>query len=125
MPFDLSNMPRRVQALPRDRRGLPIPAIVMRDPTPGCAVQRTALAKGVPMNAQRRREIARIVTALDKLGEDLDAVIMDERDAYEGLSEKAQESERGERMQEAVDTLQQAWDDLDGVVSNLRGLVEE
>jgi hypothetical protein len=31
MPFDLSNMPARVAALPRDRRGLPIPAIVMRD----------------------------------------------------------------------------------------------
>jgi hypothetical protein len=31
MPFDLSNMPARVAALPRDRRGLPIPVIVMRD----------------------------------------------------------------------------------------------
>lgn len=31
MPFDLSNMPARIAALPRDRRGLPIPAIVMRD----------------------------------------------------------------------------------------------
>jgi len=28
---DLTNMPRRVAALPRDRRGLPIPAIVLRD----------------------------------------------------------------------------------------------
>lgn len=31
MPFDLSNMPPRVAVLPRDRRGLPIPAVVMRD----------------------------------------------------------------------------------------------
>lgn len=31
MPFDLSNMPARVAALPRDRRGLPIPVIVTRD----------------------------------------------------------------------------------------------
>ena len=31
MPFDLSNMPARIAALPRDRRGLPIPVIVMRD----------------------------------------------------------------------------------------------
>lgn len=31
MSFDLSNMPARIAALPRDRRGLPIPYIVMRD----------------------------------------------------------------------------------------------
>jgi hypothetical protein len=31
MPFDLSDMPARVAALPKDRRGLPIPAIVLVD----------------------------------------------------------------------------------------------
>lgn len=31
MTFDLSNMPARIAALPRDRRGLPIPYVVMVD----------------------------------------------------------------------------------------------
>jgi hypothetical protein len=71
------------------------------------------------MNQQHRREIGRIVTALEALRDDLDGILTDERDTFDGLSEKAQEGDRGQAMEAAIDTLQAAYDSLDGVVADL------
>lgn len=71
------------------------------------------------MNAQRRK---RRDEAIEKLNEALAIIeeIKDEEDtAYENMPESLQESERGERLQENVDTLDSIYDEIETQVSEL------
>lgn len=75
------------------------------------------------MNNARRKEIAKIIAELDKMRDavrdgimaDLDSIQGEEQDAFDGLSEKAQEGEKGQKAQAALEALQAAYDDLDGI----------
>lgn len=71
------------------------------------------------MNAQRRK---RRDEAIEKLNEALAIIeeIKDEEDtAYENMPEGLQESERGEHLQEKVDTLESIYDEIETQVSEL------
>lgn len=71
------------------------------------------------MNALRRK---RRDEAIEKLNEALAIIeeIKDEEDtAYENMPESLQESERGERLQENVDTLDSIYDEIETQVSEL------
>ena len=82
------------------------------------------------MNNQRRRELNRIVTAmesvsmpvdideLDGIKSDIESVLWDEEFAFESMPENLQYSMRGEASQEAQDNMNEAIDLIDEFISD-------
>ena len=60
------------------------------------------------MNVTRRRRIAALQGKLNELQEELSAILEEEQEAYDNFPESLQESERGQRMYEAIDNLENA-----------------
>ena len=74
------------------------------------------------MNKMRRKELARIVSRLEALEalrleikEELGAVMDAEQEAFDNLPESLQESERGQQMQDCLDAMESAMDDLEEI----------
>lgn len=72
------------------------------------------------MNKLRRKELARIIEKLEALDslraeiqEELETVMDEEQEAFDNMPESLQESERGEQMQEYIDAMQYAMDDME------------
>ncbi len=82
------------------------------------------------MNNQRRRELNRIVTAMESVSipvdieelegikSDIEMVLMDEEMAFESMPENLQYSMRGEASQEAQDNINEAIDLIDEFISD-------
>lgn len=60
------------------------------------------------MNNTRRKQIAAIQDKLSQLAEDLQLIFDAEQEAFQNLPESIQYGERGERMEEVIDSLEQA-----------------
>lgn len=74
------------------------------------------------MNKLRRKELARIIERLEELDalrmeiqEELEAVMDEEQEALDNMPESIQESEKGEQMQEYIDAMEYAMDDLENI----------
>ena len=74
------------------------------------------------MNKARRKDLARIVTMLERLEalrleikEDLEDVLDEEQEALDNMPEGLQESEKGKQMQEYIDAMESALDDLEEI----------
>ena len=78
------------------------------------------------MNKQRRNKIKNIINWLEKLTENdlksiniiklnIEKVLDEEQDAYDNIPENLQYSRRGEESEEAIDSLQEAYDFLDEI----------
>lgn len=65
------------------------------------------------MNATQRKELAELATQIDTIKEQLESIRDAEQEKYDNLPEGLQESERGEKFQEGIDT-------LDEIISNLK-----
>lgn len=72
------------------------------------------------MNKMRRKELARIVAKLEELEalrqeiqEELEAVMDEEQEALDNMPESLQDSEKGRQMQEYIDAMTDALDDLE------------
>lgn len=74
------------------------------------------------MNKRTLQALGVIATVLDQQRSDLEALTNDELEAYDSLSEKAQQSDRGGAMSIACDTLETAVSSLADVVEILNGL---
>lgn len=82
------------------------------------------------MNNQRRRELNRIVTAMESVSmpvdidelegikSDIESVLWDEEFAFESMPENLQYSMRGEASQEAQDNMNEAIDLIDEFISD-------
>lgn len=82
------------------------------------------------MNNQRRRELNRIVTAMENVSmpvdidelegikSDIESVLWDEEFAFESMPENLQYSMRGEASQEAQDNMNEAIDLIDEFISD-------
>ncbi|MBR4499795.1 MAG: hypothetical protein IKP11_04575 [Paludibacteraceae bacterium] len=78
------------------------------------------------MNAARRKEIERAIDLLYQAKEIIENVRDDEQDAYDNMPESLQYSERGERMSENVDALDNAADyDIEDIITNLNEIIEQ
>lgn len=71
------------------------------------------------MNNARRKEIREAISLIQEAVDILTNVREDEEMAYENLPEGIQMSERGDAMQEWIDTLTEAEDGLQDVIDNL------
>ena len=76
------------------------------------------------MNKARRKMLQDIIDELDAQREQIEAVQMEEQDAYDNLPESIQYSERGETMSENASDLEQATSDLEDVISTLQEVLE-
>lgn len=72
------------------------------------------------MNRIRRKELANVVVLLEELDalreqirEQLSAIQDDEQEALDNMPESIQESEKGEQMQEYIDTMENVTGELD------------
>lgn len=84
------------------------------------------------MNAKRRKALAAVITQLETLDslrqeilERLEEVKGEEEDALGNMPESLQESERGQQMQEYIDSMENAiteleYIDLEGMLDLLR-----
>lgn len=73
------------------------------------------------MNKERRKAIAAIIDRLEELDtlrasilEDLQEIEGEERESFDNMPEGLQESERGQRISDAADKLEEATGALDG-----------
>lgn len=72
------------------------------------------------MNAQRRKEIQAVLNELADLRSRIETVQSDERDAYDNMPEGLQQSERGEKAEQACSLLDDAigaFDDLESALN--------
>ncbi len=76
------------------------------------------------MNKHRRKRIEDVISQLEILASEIEEIQSEEEEAYDNLPIALQESERGERMLEAVDSLSSAFNDLELIVSELGRAVE-
>lgn len=78
------------------------------------------------MNKERRQDLHRVNSRLGELRDDISTlhgevtrILEDEREAFEGMPESLQSSERGELAQAAIDQLEDVDSDLDSVLETL------
>lgn len=76
------------------------------------------------MNKVRRAKLNAIINALNDLRSDLELVHDEEQDVMDNMPESLQESERYERMEEAVDNMDDAMSSLDDAVDSLECAME-
>ena len=85
------------------------------------------------MNKIRRKTLAQIVAKLEELEnlrseivERLEEIKDEEQEALDNMPESLQESERGQQMQEYIDTMSSVLDDLDCIdTEDLSSQLEE
>ena len=72
------------------------------------------------MNTKRRKALVAIITRLEELDsmreeirERLDEIMDEEQEAMDNMPESIQESDRGQMMQEYIDTMQNVIGELD------------
>lgn len=82
------------------------------------------------MNAKRRKSLRAIITKLEELEslrqeiqEQLEEIKEEEQEALDNMPESLQEGERGQQMQEYIDTMDGVVDDLDCM--NLEELADQ
>ena len=76
------------------------------------------------MNKSRRQRIAAILDAIQQHIIDLEAIHEEEGEAFDNLPASLQEAERGQSMQEALDTLEEAISSATNVADQLANLTE-
>ncbi len=80
------------------------------------------------MNKIRRKELARIAAKLEELEalrleikDQLEAVRNEEQEALDNMPDSLQDSEKGQEMQEYIDAMESALDDLEEIdLDNVR-----
>ena len=75
------------------------------------------------MNKSRRTKISNAVSKLMEAGEIIDSVLDEEQDAMDNIPENFQESERYSEMEDAVDILSEAADQINEAIESLSGIV--
>lgn len=71
------------------------------------------------MNAQRRKRIASVEALLSQARDLLEEIASEEYEAFENLPDSLQDSERGFRMQDIIDALEQGVGDIESIESLL------
>lgn len=71
------------------------------------------------MNNTRRKEISKILTVLKTLQSDIENIKDDEEYSYDNLPEGFQDSDRGGRMQEAIENLDGALESIEESINYL------
>lgn len=71
------------------------------------------------MNNARRKQINEAIDALDAILTVIESILDDEQEAFNNTPESLQSSERGERAQEAINSLEYARDNITQSIDDL------
>ena len=77
------------------------------------------------MNAERRKELARIIERLAKQMDCIESVRDEEEEAFDNLPEQLQYSERGEAMQENYEELDSIHSDLEDIIDRIQEIIDK
>ena len=77
------------------------------------------------MNKDRRKRLEGIYEKLIEIYEELDAIIDEEQEAYDNMPESLQDSEKGERMYEGIDSLESARDDINNAATTIEEVIAQ
>lgn len=67
------------------------------------------------MNAQRRKKIQKALGLVSEARSILTEALVEEQEAYDNMPESLQYSDRGTAMEENIDNIEDAINDLEGV----------
>ncbi|MEL7586653.1 MAG: hypothetical protein AAGU19_08050 [Prolixibacteraceae bacterium] len=76
------------------------------------------------MNKQRRKQLREIADKLADLNADLESLKDEEQEAYDNLPESLQDGERGQTMNEIIDTLDTAFYSLEETICSITEAIE-
>ena len=76
------------------------------------------------MNKQRRTEIEAVLNELADLRSRIESIQSDEQDAYDNMPEGLQQSERGQKAEEACSRLEDAVTAIEDIESALNDAME-
>lgn len=76
------------------------------------------------MNNERRKRIDALLEKLSSISTDIDILLDEEQEAFDNLPESLQDGERGQKMTEAVDLLEDAKGALEDAITTLEGAKE-
>ena len=76
------------------------------------------------MNKDRRNRIAKLIGEFEALQGEIEDIHAEEEDAFNNLPESLQDGERGQAMQQAVDSLDNAKNALEELLSELNTAIE-
>lgn len=76
------------------------------------------------MNNERRNKLAEACKLINKARSIVEETCLDEQESFDNLSEDLQQSERGQKSEEAIQTLDEAASTLDQVIADLEGTDE-
>lgn len=76
------------------------------------------------MNAKQRKELQGYVDQLEEIKSCLETMQEDETEKLDNMPEGLQESERGESMQEAIDTLEGAAQSIEEAIDYINEILE-
>ena len=71
------------------------------------------------MNKYRRNQINEIIKTLTTSRDELEALKDEDQEAFDNYPENLQYSERGEMMQEAIDTMEEALSNVEEAIDTL------
>lgn len=71
------------------------------------------------MNKQRRTAIAEIAEQISEARDSLESIRYEEEEAYENYPDSLKDTERGEAMQNAIETLDEAYSQLEEAIDLL------
>ena len=76
------------------------------------------------MNNDRRKRLNEVKERITAILCTIEEIRDEEETAYENLPESLQESERGEKMYEAVEGLQDLYDNLESAADDIESIIE-
>ena len=76
------------------------------------------------MNARRRKELGRLNGEIEMIIADLEELRDQEQEAFDNLPESLQYSEKGEKMEEVINYLDDAIVSIEDTISNIQEAIE-
>lgn len=76
------------------------------------------------MNNKRRKTLGKIQERLEVIREELEFISCEEQECFDNLPEGFQYSERGERLEENVYTIETAMDGVTEVIDSIQETIE-
>ena len=71
------------------------------------------------MNAERRKRLQQARDKLAEIAEMLDGIGQDEQAALDNMPDGIQEGEKGQKLQENADTIQELRDEIDDIATRI------
>jgi len=75
------------------------------------------------MNATVRKKIKNIINVLENYRDELTKISDEEQDAFDNRSENFQDSDKGQKCQELIDSLDNTYSELESVIEQLEEII--